>query len=220
MSVSFCITCYDRDVHLVQQALSYVKNQTAQPDEILVIASGIKSLGYHDPDITVYTFENRMGPGQARNKGGELATGNIVCFCDVDDPIHPQKCEVVKRVFDNKKVDALIHNYKMDVMEFEPLTNLDDIQIEQIVTVDSRWEKEQHHVFNPHKDIPHTNVEAPSKQPVCHGHMSARKELLADISYREDMWLGEDGDFCQSIVKSAKYSLYYTPLILMNYITK
>ena len=42
--------------------------------------------------------------------------------------------------------------------------------------------------------------------------------MFKTLKYREDMWLGEDGDFCQSIVKS-DYNLYYTPLILINYIT-
>jgi glycosyltransferase involved in cell wall biosynthesis len=160
-----------------------------------------------------------MLAGGARNKGGQLATGEVVCFCDVDDPIHPQKCEVIKRVFANQNVDALLHNYKLNTHDFAPIENLDKIEVEKITTVDPRWEEEQNYIFNPHKDIPRTNVEAPSKKPICHGHCSARKEVLSEIKFREDMSLGEDGDFCQSIVKSNKFDLYYTPLVLINYIT-
>tara|TARA_B100000929_G_scaffold278449_1_gene254707 strand:- start:18 stop:692 length:675 start_codon:yes stop_codon:yes gene_type:complete len=224
MKVSFCITCYDRDIHLLGEALSYVKNQTVKPDETLIIASGIKSLGYNDPDvfneflktliarynleksdpIRIFTLNDRMLPGGARNVGGELATGDVVCFCDVDDPIHPQKCEIVKRVFDNKNVDALIHNYNLGQEEFIMVSDLDQIPIEKVTTIDSP---------------PSTNIEVPSKLPATQGHMSARKKVLSDIKYKEDIVLGEDGMFCQSIVKSSKYSLYYTPLILINYIT-
>jgi glycosyltransferase involved in cell wall biosynthesis len=226
MNVSFCVTCYDGDVHLLHDRLiSIYDEQTVTPDEVLVITSGVSSgpivWDSSRPNLTIKTFEKRMLPGGARNQGGRLAKGDVVCFCDVDDPIHPQKCEIVKRVFDNRNVDALVHNYNLGQSvfckygprgpryqyygeEFIMVSDLDQIPIEKVITT---------------SPPPSTNVEAPSKSPVTHGHMSARKELLADISYREDMSLGEDGDFCQSIVKSNKFDLYYTPLVLINYIT-
>ena len=207
MKVSFCITCYDQDAHLLESSLSNIlQTQTTKPDEILVVSSGLKSLSCSIPNVKVYNFENRMLAGGARNKGGQLATGDVVCFCDVDDPIHPKKCEVIKRVFDDDcpdRVDALLHNYKFNTHDFAPIKSLDKIEIEKITSVDPTC----------------TNVRTAANLPVCHGHMSARKELLASISYREDMRLGEDGDFCQSVVKSNKFDLYYTPLILINYIT-
>jgi len=218
MKISFCVTCYDKDAHLLQQSLNRIlQNQTTEPDEILVIASGLKSLGCNDPKIKIYVFEKRMFAGGARNKGGELATGDVVCFCDIDDPIHPQKCEIIKRAFGNQDVDALVHNYRLDTLDFSPIQDTQDIEIEKVTSVDERWEKEQNYIFAPHEDIPRTNVKAQSGKPVCHGHLSAKKELLAKIKYREDMWMGEDGDFCQSIVKSKKFDLYYTPLKLINY---
>lgn len=185
----------------MEYSLSCIKMQTTEPDEILVVASGLKSLGCADPTIKVYHFENRMLAGGARNKGGELATGDVVCFCDVDDIIHPQKCEVIKNIFQSQEIDALVHNYNMGLREFDPVK---DTHIEKVVKTDP---------------LPSTNVEAPSRLPICHGHMSARKEVLSDIKYREDMSCGEDGVFCQSIVKSSQYTLYYTPLKLINYIT-
>jgi glycosyltransferase involved in cell wall biosynthesis len=220
VKISFCITCYDGDAHLLEQSLSTIlQTQTTKPDEILVVSSGLKSLSCSSPNVKVYNFKNRMLAGGARNKGGELATGEVVCFCDVDDPIHPKKCEVIKRVFANQNVDALVHNYRLDVLDFSPIQDTQEIKIEKVTDVDERWEKEQHYIFNPHKDIPRTNVEVRSNKPVCHGHLSAKKELLAEIKYREDMWVGEDGDMLQAIVKSKKFDLYYTPLVLINYIT-
>ena len=224
MKVSFCVTCYDGDVHLLRDRLLCIySEQTVQPDEVLVIASGVDSEPIvgdaNKPNLTIKTFEQRMLPGGARNQGGKFATGDIVCFCDVDDPIHPQKCEIVKKIFeDNAEVDALVHNYKFNSTEFENY-NPSEITIEEVTEVDERWEKEQNYVFNPHKEIPKTCVITPSKGDVHHGHLSCTKEIFNDLKYREEMWLGEDGDFCQSIVNSPKYSMYYTPLILINYIT-
>ena len=223
MKISLCITCYDQDYHHVESRLAGLKQQTRYPDEVLVVASGLEKLEVSDSNVKVYTFPARMLAGAARNKGGELATGDVVCFCDADDPMHPQKIEVVGRVFENKEIDALLHNYGLNSPNFAPIANTDEIETGQITEVDERWEKVQNYVFDPHRDIPRTCVVSPPKysdQPVCHGHVSAKKEVFMDIKYREDMWLGEDGDFCQSIVKSPKYSLYYTPLSLINYYTE
>lgn len=233
MKISLCITCYDQDYHHVESRILELEQQTRYPDEVLVVCSGLEKLEVSDPNVKVYTFPARMLPGGARNKGGELATGDVVSFCDTDDPMHPQKIEILGQIFKNEAVDALVHDYGLDSPDFAPIPNTEEIEIEQVTEVDERWEKEQNHIFDPHSgsvvfdgekmvshDIPHTCVKAPSNRPLHHGHISAKKEVFADLKYREDMWLGEDGDFCQSIVKSPKYSLYYTPLSLINYYTE
>lgn len=224
MKVTFCVTCYDGDVHLLQgRLLSICSEQTVQPDEILVITSGTGSgpipWDENKPSLAIKSFEQRKLPGGARNQGGKFATGDVVCFCDVDDPIHPQKCEIVKKIFENNpNVDALIHAYKFNSQEFEPYDS-SNIEIEQITEVDPRWEKEQNYVFDPQsKGLPRTNIVVPSGNPAHHGHLSCKKEIFDTLKYREEMWVGEDGDFCQSIVKS-QYKLFYTPLVLINYIT-
>ncbi len=222
MKISLCITCYDQDYHHVESRILVLKQQTRHPDEVLVVCSGLEKLEVSDPNVKVYTFPARMLPGGARNKGGELATGDVVSFCDADDPMHPQKIEILGQIFKDEAVDALVHGYGLNSPDFAPIANTDEIEIGQITEVDERWEKVQNHVFDPHRDIPRTCVVPPPKYsdcPIHHGHISAKKEVFADLRYREDMWLGEDGDFCQSIVKSPKYSLYYTPLSLINYYT-
>jgi hypothetical protein len=141
-----------------------------------------------------------MSAGAARNKGGELATGDVVCFCDADDPIHPQKCEVIKRVFDNKDVDALLHNYNTSNVKFEEI-DTQHIELEKVAGCDHP---------------PSKNVYTDSDKPIAHGPISIRKEVTSEITYG-DSSCGEDALFCQSILKSPKYSLYYTPLCLINY---
>ena len=225
VSVSFCVTCYDGDFHLLGQCLHYIAHQTVAPDEVLIIASGLKKKSEGRSSTRVYTFENRMSAGAARNKGGELATSEVVCFCDVDDPIHPQKCEVIKRVFDDTNVDALLHNYNTNTVKFEEI-DVEEIELEPVTRFDKRWEEKQKSIppanygyYCIDGDLPRTNVEIDSGRPATHGHMSARKEVLSEIKYIENMRIGEDGELCQSIIKSGKFGLYYTPLTLINYIT-
>ena len=232
MKITFCVTCYDGDVHLLHgRLMSIYEEQTVKPDEVLVITSGISSgpivWDSNKPNLTIKTFEYRMLPGGARNQGGRFAKGDVVCFCDVDDPIHPQKCEVIKRVFGNSDVDALLHNYNMDTHEFSKIDDIENIEIEKVTKFDSRWEEVQKSTppidggyYCIDGDLPRTTVTIDSGRPATHGHLSVRKEVLSEIKYIENMRIGEDGEFCQSIIKNDKFSLYYTPLVLINYITQ
>ena len=40
-SISFCITCYDLDYHLLDGLLEVLKKQTEAPTEIIISSSGI-----------------------------------------------------------------------------------------------------------------------------------------------------------------------------------
>ena len=64
MKITFCVTCYDGDVHLLEdRLLSIYSEQTVQPDEVLVITSGVGSGSIvwdaSKPNLTIKTFEQR-----------------------------------------------------------------------------------------------------------------------------------------------------------------
>ena len=218
MKISFCITCYNKDAHLLQERLlDVVTKQTVQPDEILVIASGMPdgSIVCNDSNIKIYTLENRVLPATARNVGADCATGDIVCFCDVDDPIHPQKCEIIKTIFLNENIDALVHSHLDNSSDFKNIPKEEMLEgLEKIVEFSGE-----------------TNVIPPSKLAVAHGPISAKKEVFEDLKYDKFTMsyveqsdgtykyfhTGEDCYFCRSIVYS-KYSLHYIPLSLINYV--
>lgn len=217
MKVTFCITCYDKDIHLLDRCLPFVRQQTVKPDEILVIASGIKQFQWGlAEDIGYSGCPNRLLPGGARNKGGKLAKGDIVVFCDVDDYIHPEKCRIVKSIFEeNEEVHALVHDYCLSNEKYPDIPVF--IRYEKVLEADPDPDPIPPGWF----DIPRTNITIPIKEPeslrIHHGHISCKKEVFNDIQYREDMPLGEDGTFCREILKSKKYNLFYTPTKLITY---
>lgn len=198
MKISFCIICYDRDVHLAGHLLSELQKQTQYPDEIILVASGMDSLDIEAKNLKVFTFKDRMLPNKARNKAAELATGDIVCLSDVDDPPHHQKIEIIKTIFQYDMVDALVHNYESNNSNFKDIEH--KVRLEKITEVDP---------FS-------TNVISPSQLPIHHAHISARKSVFADIKGPEHMSFGEDGMFCQRIVGS-RYNLFYTKYKLISY---
>lgn len=213
MKISFCIICYDRDAFFLPCILKELEKQTVAPDEILIVASGIKNKNYlselgvniSDPKLTIHTLEERAMPNRARNMAAELATGEVVCISDVDDTPHPQKVELVKEIFKNKDVDALVHNYFLSRGKFS------EINIQQAAeNIEKVLEKE---------DPPSTNVRSEKRGDIAHGHLTGRKSVFKDVKGPEDIKFGEDGKFCQSIVDS-NHNFYYTSEKLIIYVTK
>lgn len=226
IDVTFCITCCDKDVHLLDQCVSYIDNQTVKPEEVVIVCSGLKDesilllekvqeLNFErkDTGYVVYNSPYRKLPGWARNIGGVISTGEVVVFCDVDDSIHPQKCQFIKGVFQNKEVSAIVGNYHLPG-SFDGWKDL-ALQYEEITEV----EPDPYPVPAGWFNIPRVNVMAPSKKPIAHGHMSCRTELFTknQVTYKEDMPLGEDGTFCRSILAHSDYRLFYTPQKLIIY---
>ena len=205
MKVTFCITCWRRDVYLLDDRLFDIYHkQTSKPDEVLVIVSGVDKIPAtkyaQENNLKIKFFRNQMLAGGARNKGAELAGGDIVCFCDVDDPIHPQKCQIMRVVFSERDIDAVVHNYQNKSKDFIKIEKNQILQgMEEITEYGGG-----------------SNVSAPSKMPIAHGPLSGRKEIFEDLKYLEDIGRGEDGLFCNSIVDS-EYSLFYLPHCLINY---
>jgi glycosyltransferase involved in cell wall biosynthesis len=200
--VTLCITCYRSDIHFLDECLGYVKSQTVQPDEILIVANTIDDDSRlrqkaKEEGFTLFTTSESKLPGWGRNIGLLLAKHDVVSFCDVDDEMLPRKIEFIKKVF-NKDMDALIHNY-----HYKSKGDDDDFNLytEEITEIDSSS----------------TNVQTKNRIPAHHGHMTCRKEIFKTHKYREDLVRGEDGTFCQELVKDKNTKLFFTPLKLIVY---
>lgn len=226
MEVTFCITCCDKDIHLLDKCLEYVLNQTIAPDEIVVVCSGLgrSKMDYEEVlakarkhNFVFYNHPSRRLPGWARNTGALISTGEVTVFCDVDDSIHPQKCKFMKDVFSSRpEVSAVVSNYHLPA-SFGGWDWMDTkrCEVEEITEVEPPPEPTPERWF----DIPRTNVMAPSRTPVHHGHMSCRTDMLLSgkVRYDEEMPLGEDGTFCRSILEHPQFRLFYTPEKLIIY---
>lgn len=222
MEVTFCITCCDKDIHLLDSCLNYVRNQLTPPDEIVVVCSGLGQVSSNlmekmrKENVVFYNSPTRKLPGWARNVGAMISTGEVVAFCDVDDAIHPNKCCILKDVFKDSNVSALLHNYHLpNSFGGWELNNQLKFEVEEITEEEPAPEP----VPNGWFDIPRTNVMSPSRTPIHHGHISCRTEIFLSkaVAYDEDMSLGEDGTFCRSILHHPDYRLFYTPEKLIIY---
>lgn len=205
MKITFGITGYDVDVNLLHKCLSCVKKQTIKPDRIIVVVSGIPNqydfLNYNDLMIVDY----RLSAGNARNQIMDMCEEEILCFCDIDDEIHPQKCEVIKYIFEQHKPNMVLHNYNKGYNEFFPI-DIDKLEVFPIT------KPNKHGV----------NLACPIDKDMCHGPIAINLHKIKEHNLRyPDISLGEDGVFCRSVLTNISPSnILYCPEKLINYIKK
>ena len=101
-SVSVVIPLYNKAPH-ISRAINSVLGQTSPPEEIIVIDDGSTDGGgdivkaYQDPRIRYIRQENQ-GVSAARNRGIELAKGELIAFLDADDAWKPKFLETISEM--------------------------------------------------------------------------------------------------------------------------
>lgn len=86
--VSVIIPTY-QDADYLVGAIESVEAQTFDNVELVVIDSG--GAEWAEDVADVYEFQEPNGPAAARNRGIELASGDLIAFLDADDRWHPKK---------------------------------------------------------------------------------------------------------------------------------
>lgn len=100
MEVSVIIPTHNRINDLIN-AVESVCNQTIKPNEIIVVddassspvKDALKKIKTKGVTIKCERFSKSQGACSARNRGAEIANGNILMFLDDDDTWEPQKVE-------------------------------------------------------------------------------------------------------------------------------
>jgi glycosyltransferase involved in cell wall biosynthesis len=93
-TVSCVIPAYNAE-RFIDRAIKSVLEQSRPPDEIIVVDDGstdgtAAALESYGSRLRVVRQENE-GPAAARNRGIELAAGELICFQDADDEWHREK---------------------------------------------------------------------------------------------------------------------------------
>lgn len=64
-----------------------------------------------DSRIIVQELDKNMGPGNARNVGLDMASGEYIMFCDTDDLLHPQTMEIALNLATQNNSDIITFRY-------------------------------------------------------------------------------------------------------------
>jgi len=102
--ISVIMPCYNAQAHL-KESISNVLNQDYDDIELIVVDDGSTDqskeiLNGFGKNITVISQKNQ-GPGPARNRGLEKASGEFVAFLDSDDYWGPNCLSALKKALDN-----------------------------------------------------------------------------------------------------------------------
>ncbi len=111
---SIIIPSYNRET-FVSKAINSILNQDFLNYEIIVINDGstdatVESLKQFNNKIKIINLGKNYGPGYARNRGIEVATGEWLCFLDSDDFFFYQKLREIAKIKDVKKHNCIVHN--------------------------------------------------------------------------------------------------------------
>lgn len=118
MNISVVIPAYNA-ADTVGAAIESCLQQTAPPFEIIVVDDGSSDetakIATQYQQIRFISLSENAGPSAARNKGWNLATGDIIAFLDSDDTWHPKKLEIITSVFsDYGHILYLGHPYTVE----------------------------------------------------------------------------------------------------------
>jgi len=176
--LSLCITCFDGDFHFLDNLLESFKQQTKNPDEIIISCSGLNKslLSKYDSiiinnvvvPIKIVCKEKRHYQSVARNLGAKKSSNDIIMFFDVDDIPHPQKIEITKDFFQSfPNTDILMHSYTNDVKNFQDIIDYD---------IYDKFIKSDLGI----------KVDNNKNLPIHHAHMTCRLHVFNNIKFLED----------------------------------
>ena len=143
LSIGVAIPCYKAHIPLLKYCLDSIEDQTYKPTSVVVSCSSTQQ---NDPELmsymTMYSFpltilvvEGYMNCAQNRNRAtDDLSHVDLITFIDADDMMHPQRLEIIAKVFtDYPEAKALLHNYTGSIPRSDPwpMFELDKIIVEQ-----------------------------------------------------------------------------------------
>jgi glycosyltransferase involved in cell wall biosynthesis len=104
-SVSVIIPVYNCQAYLAE-AIDSVLSQTCPPGEIIVVDDGSsddsRDVAMRYSGQVRYVHQENQGIGAARNRGVDLAAGDLLAFLDADDVWLPNKLAIQMAAFESK----------------------------------------------------------------------------------------------------------------------
>lgn len=118
MKISVVIPAYNA-AGSIEAAIQSCIQQSLPAHEIIVIddasTDGTLHLAKQFKQVTTISLPQNSGPSSARNKGWNIATGDIIAFLDSDDTWLPDKLEKIHQVFsEHEEITYLGHPYAVN----------------------------------------------------------------------------------------------------------
>ena len=204
MNISLIVTTYPPHFKYIIDLIKNIEQFTLLPTEVIIAVSEYNNtfptINSSILNIKLLNTTIKQNAAQNRNRAVEVALYDYICIVDGDDLVHLKKLEMCSNIIkNNPEVILLLHNYDMFEQQWDFNKDIDESNIKL------------HECFiNPTC----TNLMThPKELAITHGHAFFKKNI---VRYREDTWPGEDGLFCQDVLRMFK-NVYMIDLPLIGY---
>lgn len=180
--------------------IELIISDDASPDESLDIA---RMASNRDPRVRLLMAECNKGPGAARNRALDAATGEWVAIVDSDDVIHPERLERMMAAADSAGLDAIAD----DLLHFSDeggmtTTLLASLEPHVPASVSAEF-------------FIRSNTSGTGLPPLGYLKPLFRRTRIAHLAYDETVRIGEDYDFLlRFLLDGGKLGLLPEPLYL------
>ena len=196
-STSVVVPCHSKHFSYLTPLLSYYRDQTVLPDEVVICLAAEdweripqvekeSFLALQWPfTLQVVTQDTHIpGPGPNRNEGCRRSHGNLLILQDADDIPHPRRVEYIRWLFENFKIDLLIHRWIQEGSSFPTYNTTDLIR--------------RAHAIRSYNDIPFDYV--------FNGSIAITREVSEKVQWSNKM-LGEDIEFNRNVSALFKHKV-------------
>jgi glycosyltransferase involved in cell wall biosynthesis len=190
MKIGVAIPSYIGHIDMLFDLLDSIEKQTRLPDKVVVSCSStrefINNKTYSFP-LQIIVTEEHKNAAQNRNIAiSNLMDMDFVTFIDADDIMHPQRIEVLLKVFEAYNVDIILHTF-ISNNEFEKLEKI-NVRVNSLVQCITGCIRHSHWDFR--------NLEI-----IHHGQVTVKRHILDKVKFpEEDAFLTkEDCTFCHRV---------------------
>jgi len=202
MKVSLVIPTYPPHFKYIFKLLENISNFTVLPYEVIISASSVDNnlrgvlseihnlsrINHANLNVKILATDEKQNASQNRNRGCKVAEGDFIMLVDGDDLVHIKKLEICMNVMQkNGNINLLVTNYDTFSNHWNTNCNLVD-----------PYKRIYECFINPTC----TNLYSEPKSAIHHGHVFFKSDIFRVVRYNEKIWPGEDGDFCQRVLKS------------------
>jgi glycosyltransferase involved in cell wall biosynthesis len=212
ISIGIAIPCYKGHIPNLFKLLDSIEDQTRKPDMVCVSCSSTTEFPFdkvkkYSFPLDVIITEEKKNAAENRNiaiaklldVSVSVSTTDIcrnldyITFMDADDIMHPQRIEILLKLFNERNIDIILHNYQQneinDLNEFEKIEN-ENLSF-RINEMRQHWSG----------CIEHVDFHKYTYEGIHHSQASVKREILLYIKYPEEAEFArrEDCIFCHRV---------------------
>lgn len=195
MSIGVAIPCYNKHLPRLFELLDSIEKQTIKPNKVCISCSStredefVEALSQYSFPTKVIITEGKKNAAENRNIAlSHLLELDYITFMDADDIMHPQRIEILLKVFKEQVADIILHNYRdqNELFKFNKIVD-EDISI-KINSLQTHWSG----------CIEHSDYYKYKDEKIHHSQVSVKREIVDYVKFPEEVEYEtrEDCIFC------------------------